>query len=159
MQELDKKMVELYQEMGRGQGITDSLMLDIFGRLLIEPEPIAMEELAKKSGYSLASISNKVKVLAPVMHIKRIKKPGSKKIYLYMEKDILKVWKEAIGKKEKYVINLAKERIPPIIKEYKEKAKTEKEKKKVKAVEQYYDQIIKFEKIIGKIIKVLEKAE
>ena len=96
MKELDKKVVELYQEMGKAQGIQDPLLMELFARIYIEPEPIAMEELAKETRYSLASVSNKVKILSLSMHIKKVKKPGSKKVYFYMEKDIMNIWKENI---------------------------------------------------------------
>ena len=153
MKELDKKVVDLYQEMGKAQGIQDQLLMELFARIYLEPEPIAMEELAKRTGYSLASVSNKVKILSPLMHIKKIKKPGSKKVYLYMEKDIMNMWKEAMINKEEYVVKKVKEKMPEIIQEYSQKAKTEKDKKKVIILEQYYDQMLQFEKILKKMIK------
>ena len=75
MEQLNNKIVELFQEMGRGQGMTDSLIMDLFARLYMSPEPVAMEDLAKQTGYSLASVSNKIKMLAPMMQIKKTRKP------------------------------------------------------------------------------------
>lgn len=159
MEELNKKIIELFQEMGRGQGLQDPLLMTLFARLYIEPEPVAMDELAKETGYSLASVSNKLKMLGLIMPVKRTKKPGSKKIFLYMEKDILRIWKDALLKQEEYVINMVKTKLPPIVKEYGEKASTSKDKKKLKILEGYYDQILKFGKVLKKIIKELEKIE
>lgn len=153
MEELNKEIMALFQEMGRGQGLNDDLLMIIFSTLYLEPEPIAMEELAKKTGYSLASISNKTKLLEPIMDITRTRNPGSKKIYLYMEKNILNIWKDALLKKEEHVINKVKEKLPTILKEYKSKAKTEKDKKKLKIMENYYSQVLIFGNIINKIIK------
>ena len=155
MEELDNQIANLYQEMGRGQGINDSLMIRLFSRLYMEPDPIAMEDLAKETGYSLASISNKINMLAPVLQIKKIKKPGSKKIFLYMEKDMLGIWKDIMLKKEEYVINRAKEKLPHLIKEYRGKAKSDRDKKKLKIIEDYYSQILKFECIFNMIAKKL----
>ena len=87
MEELNKEIMALFQEMGRGQGLNDDLLMIIFSTLYLEPEPIAMEELAKKTGYSLASISNKTKLLEPIMDITRTRNPGSKK-YIYTWKKI-----------------------------------------------------------------------
>ena len=153
MEELNKKVTELFQDMGRGQGFNDDLLMTIFSTLYIEPEPLAMEDLAKKTGYSLASISNKTKMLGPIMNIKRTRKPGSKKIYLYMEKNILNIWKDMLLKKEEHVINKVKEKLPAILKEYKSKVKTTEDKKKLEIMENYYEQVLTFEKIINKIMK------
>jgi DNA-binding transcriptional regulator GbsR (MarR family) len=159
MEEMDKKVVMLFQEMARGQGLTDSLMTEIFARLYIEPEPIAMDDIAKKTGYSLASISNKVKLLGPLMHIKRIKKPGSKKVFLSMEKDIFSIWKAALVKKEEFVVKRVKDKMPAIIKEYKEKTKTKQDQKRIIILENYYKQIIKFEQVLKRIIAEINKIQ
>ena len=152
MQELDNQIISLFQEMGHGQGMKDSLMMTLFAKIYLSPEPIAMDDLAKETGYSLASISNKVNMLAPIMHIKKTKKPGSKKIFLSIEKNILNIWKDAMTKKQEFVINNVKEKLPPILKEYKSKAKTDEEKNKIKIMENYYGQILKFETIINKML-------
>ena len=89
--------------------------------------------------------------------VKRIKKPGSKKIFLRIEKDMIKIFKEHLAKKEEKNIKLIKEKIPEIIKKYKHKAKTEKDKKKIKILENYYKQILKTEKIISHIRIEMEK--
>ncbi|MFH1642912.1 MAG: hypothetical protein ABIC04_08520 [Nanoarchaeota archaeon] len=156
MDEINKKISSLFIDMGCGQGINNSLFMTIFANLYMEPEPIPMENLAKNTGYSLASISNKVNMLGPL--IQKTRKPGSKKLFLYMEKDILNIWKQALLKKEKYVIIKTKEKLPLIIKDYKKKAKTETDNKKIKILENYYDQILKFEKVIKKIIIELDKV-
>ncbi|MBN2421928.1 hypothetical protein JXB41_01765 [Candidatus Woesearchaeota archaeon] len=157
MEEFNRKIISLFKEMGRGQGIEDNLLMEIFARLYVEPEPTAMDELAEATGYSLASISNKIKMLGPIIGIKRIKKPGSKKLYIYMEKDFLAIWKNALIKKEEFVIKNAKEKIPLIIDEYKKKARTEKDKKKIEIINNYYKQILKLEKITNIMVKELNK--
>ncbi|MBD3164841.1 hypothetical protein GF323_06610 [Candidatus Woesearchaeota archaeon] len=159
MKELEKSIIDLFQEMGRGQGLKDSLLLAIFAKLYMEPEPVAMEELAKQTGYSLASVSMKVNNLIPIMGVKKIKKPGSKKIYLYMEKDILKIWKDALIRKEEFVVKKVKEKMPAILHEYKDKVKTRKDKKKYAVIENYYRQVLKFEAALRNIIRELDKIK
>ena len=153
MEELNKRITELFQDMGQGQGLNDDLLMTIFSTLYLEPEPIAMEDLVKKTGYSLASISNKTKMLSPMVNIKRIRKPGSKKIYLYMDKNILSIWKDMLLKKEEHVVNRVKEKLPAILKEYKNKVKTAEDKKKLEIMKNYYGQVLKFGDIINKITK------
>ncbi len=159
MEELNKRITELFQEMGCGQGLNDDLLMTIFTTLYLEPEPIAMDDLVKKTGYSLASISNKTKMLGPIMNIKRTRKPGSKKIYLYMDKNILSIWRDMLIKKEEHVVNKVKEKLPAILKEYKGKVKTAEDKKKLEIMESYHDQVLKLGEIINKIIKEFEGIE
>ena len=159
MKEFDNKIIELFHDMGRGQGINDSLFMTIFAKLYMSPDSVAIEDLAKDTGYSLASVSNKAKMLMTMPLIKRIRKPKSKKLYLYMEKDILKVWKEMLLKKQEYVINGMKEKLPPLLKEYKNKVKTDKDKQKLKIMEEYNEQVEKFGKVIKKALNEIEKIE
>ena len=156
MDDIDKEFIELYQTIGSVSGL-DNLFVTLFAKLYIEPEDMAMENIAKETGYSLASVSNKVKVLETMGIVKRIKKPGSKKIFLRIEKDMIKIFKEHLAKKEEKNIKLIKEKIPEIIKKYKHKVKTEKDKKKIKILENYYKQILKTEKIISHIRIEMEK--
>tara|TARA_Y100000034_G_scaffold44576_1_gene54709 strand:+ start:6316 stop:6804 length:489 start_codon:yes stop_codon:yes gene_type:complete len=153
MSQIDQQFIEFYQNIGRSQGINDNLLTTIMAILFLEPEEIAMEDVAKKTGYSLASISNKVKMLEAIGFVKRRSKPGTRKAYLYAEKDFLKVFKQALIKKQENVINLAKSTLPNIIKENKPKAKTKEQKQKIKMIENYFQQMLKFEKIIQHMIQ------
>jgi len=158
MDEIDKDFIEMYQGFGTAMGL-DNLFITLFAKLYIEPEELAMDELAKETGYSLASVSNKVKMLEAMGIVKKIRKPGSKKIFLYAEKDFLKMTKNHLVKEEENCINLVKAKLPDIIKKYKNKVKTERAKGKLRILENYYNQILKFESLIANIRKEIEKLE
>ncbi|MBW2975503.1 hypothetical protein KY366_07315 [Candidatus Woesearchaeota archaeon] len=158
MKEFEKKIIELFQEMGHGQGMNDELLMTLFAKLYMSPEPVAMDDLAAETGYSLASISSKAKMLGPLLNIKRVRKPGSKKLFLYMEKDILSVWKDILLKKQEHVINKVREKLPSILKEYKGRARTDEDKKRLSIIESYYEQVLKFGAVLKKCIIELEKA-
>lgn len=157
MEGFEKDVTELFCEMGKGQGINDFLLMKLFAKLYLSSEPIAMEDLAKETGYSLASVSNKTRMLGPLFNIRKIKKPGSKKIYLYMDKDILSLLKRVLIMKEEQVVKKAKEKIPLILKEHRRKAKSYKDKEKIRIMEGYHEQILKFEKILKRILIEIEK--
>ena len=89
METLDKEFTEFLSSAGKGFGLHD-LMLNIFAVLFLEPDEIAMEDIAKKTGYSLASVSNTTKMLESIGFVQRKRKPGSKKVFFFMEKDIIK---------------------------------------------------------------------
>ena len=156
--ELDDEIIEFYRTAGRMQGIDDSLAT-ILGTLYLEPGEMSMEELAKKTGYSLASISNKIKMLEPSGIIRRVRKPGTKKIFLYAEKDIMRIMKKTLVMKQESVVKLAKERIPFIIRKYKNKKLTEEQKNKLRIIENYYKGILRFEGIIKEILRKLDENQ
>jgi DNA-binding transcriptional regulator GbsR (MarR family) len=154
MEDIDSKFLELYQKIGNMQGM-NSLFTRIFSILYIEPDEISMDEVAEKTGYSLASISNSIKMLETMGLVRKSRHPGTKKIFLYMEKDFNKLIKLFMIKKQENIISLVKSEVPSIIKE--SKPTSEKSKKKLKILENYYKQILGFEKIVKKIIDMMDK--
>jgi len=158
LDEIDKEFVEFYQTASRVQGV-DASLGTILGVLYLEPKEISMENLAKKTGYSLASISNKIKMFEPAGFVKRIRKPGTKKVYLRAEKDVFEILKKGFAMKHDLVINIAKERIPKIINKYKDKKLSQEQKKKLKIIEEYYKQMLKFEKLINEMLKKIDEMK
>lgn len=135
----------------------DPVIGAIFGVLYLEPTEISMEDLAKKTGYSPASISSKTQMLEATGHIKRIKHPKSKKVFLYAEKDMIKMFRDSLMKRQDKKVHLIKTRLPPIIDRGKRVAKTPRDKVRVKIMENYYVQIIKLDKALDKFREALEK--
>ena len=62
MENLEKDMHAFFKKMWLGKGF-DELSSDILAILLTEPEEVGMDWIAEITGYSLASISNKAKLL------------------------------------------------------------------------------------------------
>lgn len=118
----------------------DSVLARTVGVLFIEPEEVSMEDLAKQTGYSISSISTKMKLLANTGSIQRIKKPGSKRVYFYMEKDIKKIMLKKINALSEAYFDPAKEKLPQIIDSYKKSIRKSKDanmKEKLRIVESY----------------------
>ncbi len=158
MIQAEKDAMKLFDNIGRGYGM-DPLISNIISIIYLEPEPICLDEIAKRTGYSLASISNKIKQIELFTPITRVRKPGSKKCYLYMEKEMFKVFKSQMRKHREVKIVPLKTHLPSIIKDYKKQAKTDKDKKKVKILEQYYKDVEKFDTIMSNMLKKLEGLE
>ena len=157
MEGIEKEFVDILAESGRMQGM-DPLLSTIFARLYVQPEEMAMEALAKDTGYSLASISTKVKLLEAFGMVRRVKKPGTKKVFLTAQKDILEMWKQQLMKKERVLFRLVKEKMPSIIEKYKERKKPQ-EKEKLAQVENYYKQILLLEKVLKEMVERLEELK
>lgn len=89
---------------------------------LVEPNEISMENLAKKTGYSLASVStvlnSKLVFLERLGFYKKYSKPGSKRVFVYADMDLARIQKEALAYKLKNQIRPALKRVPQIIKKY-----------------------------------------
>lgn len=154
MKDTDKKFIDVIKILGKISGM-DDLACEIFGILFLEPKEIAMDDLVDKTGYSLSSISNKVKLLETLGLVKRASKPKTRKIFLYAKKDILSSMEEIMIKKQKYGIKIAKQKLPAIIDEYRS-SKDEKARKKAKILEDYLKQIKIAEDIFSDILKKIE---
>lgn len=155
--ELEQDFIYFVSKAGATQGL-DSFMMKLFAISYISTDDISLDELSKKTGYSLASISNKMKLLESIGLIKKIRKPKSKKIYIKIEKNILKLHRDLLITKEATTIKIAKELLPSIISKHKSKKITKDEKNKLKVIEEYQKQILIVEKVIKKIIKEFDKA-
>jgi DNA-binding transcriptional regulator GbsR (MarR family) len=158
MIQAEKDVMKLFDNIGKSYGM-DSLISNIISIIYLEPEPVCLNEIAKRTGYSLASISNKIKKIELFTPIRRVRKPGSKKVYLFMEKEMFKVFKTQMQKHREIKILPLKKHLPPIIKDYKKQAKTDKDKKKVKILEQYNKDVEKFDTIMSKMLKRLEGSQ
>jgi len=158
MDNLSKDFLEFFQTATGLQGI-DASIGTILGVLFMEPEEISMKELAEKTGYSLASICNKIKILEPSGIVKRIRHPHTKKAFLCMEKDMSQIIKSLLLTKQKSVIALGKEKLPELIKKYRNEKLTDEQKKKLMIMEHYYHDLLKFELMINHMVKKLEELD
>lgn len=156
MKDIEKEAVDFFCKTGRLYGLKD-LQMTIFAVLYLEPESMPMEEIAERTGYSLASISNTMKFMQNLGIVQRIKKPGSRKVYFFVEKNLIKLNIRKLRAAQDTFVKSMKTQLPPIIRKYKKKARDEKSKQKLKIIENYYSQIKKFENILEDWRKDLEK--
>jgi HTH-type transcriptional regulator, osmoprotectant uptake regulator len=156
MENLEKDFMELIQHMWKYIGLED-LPIKVIAILYIEPEEISMDDVCKKTGYSLASISNTMKFLENMGIVNRIKKPKTKKVFFYMQKDIFSINIRKLKAIQEGPIQHYKDHMPQLISKYKSKIKTEQDKRKLKIIEDYYRQILQFETVTENWIKDLIK--
>jgi len=147
--------IEFFRDAMKVNGFDDLSAL-IIGVLYMEPKEISLEELAQKTGYSLSGISTAMKMLSNMGCIKRLKKPKSKKVYFYMEKDILNSMLQVMKKKYTNILLRAKDEMPEIIKDYK---KSDPKSNGLKIVEDYYNMVLDFEGMMLKMIDMMEKMQ
>jgi DNA-binding transcriptional regulator GbsR (MarR family) len=118
--------------------------------LLISEDEISMEKLAKKTKYSLASLSIAIKQAEKLDFVERIPHKGTKRVYVKAKDNFYNLVKKSIEKKHKKLI--------PQIKKLKEiEKKYKKQKLNVTKRIQFINDIERMEEKIKKINKILEE--
>ena len=118
----------------------------IIGALLVEGKPLSMDELAKKTGYSLASVSLSLDLLEFFGVIKKFRLKGNRKIYIKIDGDLLNVLKTLL------LIKIQKN-IKNTYNEF-EKYRNSSDKKILRTIEVLEKEIIRLEKYINELAKV-----
>lgn len=134
----------------------DDLSAKLIATLYLEPHEISMEELAKKTGYCLASISNKMHFLESLGQVHIITKPGSKKKYYVMEKDLFKLMKNKLDAAYTKYVEPVKTNLPILIAKYNGHGHNDEEQKKIQIMKDYYQQMLKMEKLINHTKEYME---
>lgn len=155
MQQIDMDFMDFFKKTGHALGL-EGLLMDVAAYLYLQPDEVAMEDIAKRTGYSLASVSNSMKSLERLGVVIRIKKPKTKKAFFYMEKDVFKQNVKKFEAFKNYGIKNAFDYIPNIIEKHK-KSKDKSVKEKVKILDNYLKQIDDFGKLLDKFVKDLDK--
>ncbi len=148
------EFVELMAHNFKQNGFDDCTS-KIVGALYIEPREISLETLAEKTGYSLSAVSTAMKFLVRMGMIRRIKKPHSRKVYFFMEKDMVSCTLEHMKKNYELSLHMSKGALPKIIDKYRLKKQDDSDAE-LMIIEQYYDQVVAFEDVMKNFIEALE---
>lgn len=154
---LDKQVMRNFAQFMRPYGMKDS-HARIMGLIYVEPDELTMEKITEKTGYSLATVSNSMQILKRTGMVEKRKKPGSKKKYFYMEKDIIKLDQKKIESFQQNYIQAAEE-LPQVIEKYEKKAKTKRQEKKLEVIKNYHQQLIQMADLLEEIKQKLKQAE
>ncbi|MFP4118555.1 MAG: GbsR/MarR family transcriptional regulator [Candidatus Woesearchaeota archaeon] len=129
-----------------------------------EPEEQSLEQLAEKTDYSLATVSNTVRYLENLKVVERVRKPGSKKIYVKPQRNFIKSLEQKMETAHKTQITMGLEKLPIIIKDMKQTIKETKNKKwkehfkeHLKVMENHYEQIQLMEEIFSEMMRTIKK--
>ena len=150
-----EEFIHLMTENCKVNGL-DELSSEIIAILYAEPREISLEELSKKTGYSLSAVCTATKLIERIDLIKRIRKPGSRKAYFYIEKEMIVFSLDLMKRKYEKIIILTKQKLPLIINKYK-KEKSESSRQELKIIENYYKEVLLSEEIVKNIIKMVNK--
>ncbi|MBU2561319.1 MAG: hypothetical protein KKD17_03400 [Nanoarchaeota archaeon] len=135
----------------------DQLSSRLVGMIFLDPKEISMEELAKRTGYSLASVSNKLKMLEMHQMVVRVRKPGTKKAFYFIEKDVHAIMRRKLNVIFDQFLGPARSSLPAMIEKCRKSRMSAEERQKIEIVQGYYSQLLEVEKVFEKIRKDLEK--
>jgi len=152
-----EEFFELMIEDCKGNGFS-ALTSKIMSILYLDPNEISLEELAKRTGYSLSAISTEIKFVERMGLIKRLKKPKTKKVFFYMEKDFTAMSVQYMRKKYQLMLK-TKDTLPKIIDGYKIHKLDSKEQKQIDIIKNYQKQILRFEKMFRTLMSLFEKLK
>lgn len=158
-EQFEKDVLELYTGIFMKYGL-DNMSATLFTMLYLEPEEISMDDLAEKSRYSLSGVSTKLKTMENMGLITSVKKPGTKKLYYYMDKSLKDLMIGKLRRALEIEIKPTLERLPILLNKYQkefQETKDERFKKQYKNIKNYYEEMSKFEKMMYNIIEDLGK--
>jgi DNA-binding transcriptional regulator GbsR (MarR family) len=158
MQRLEEEFIEFMTDIFSDFGL-DRLSARMVGILFIEPGELSMDQLSKRTGYCLASILNKMKILEGIGVVERRKRPGTKKIFFYMDKDIFRIIQRKFDMAYRKEVLPVKERLPQLIERYDEKNMSRKEVEKFRIIKRYYRQMLQLEQMFDKIHSTIDELK
>ncbi|MDI6826161.1 MAG: hypothetical protein QMD36_03135 [Candidatus Aenigmarchaeota archaeon] len=94
-EEIKEKIYSIFANIANSLGYSE-----VYGRiiacLLIHEGPVALNDIAKETGYSSSMVSLSVDFLENIGMVKRVKKPADKKLYLQSSGSLLDGLKKAV---------------------------------------------------------------
>lgn len=158
MESLDQQFTDFYRAIGRSYNFDDLTTL-IYARLFIDPDEVAMEDLAKETGYSLASVSNKLKILETCGVVTRRTRPGTRKVYVYADKDMMKMMMSFFVQYQNGEAMRVREEIPRMLDDLKGKKLGKREKAQAGILKKYYDDTMAFDRMITQFMLALDNEQ
>lgn len=135
-EELDKKVFATFGSVASALGFSEIHGM-IIGSLIVAGRQMSLQEIAKKTGYSLSSISISIDLLELVGVVRKVKNSGDRKVYVKIEGDLLESLKKA------FVLKMQKEMITTKmeLEKHKPKAKDENTRRTIAVLQKEIDRL------------------
>jgi len=144
--EIENKILSLFSRITSSLGYSQ-VHGKIIGILMIEGKPLSLQEISKRTRYSLGSISLSLDLLEFFGIIKKFKKSGERKVFVKLTGDLL------IGLKNAIILKIEKnaEDVINELEYYKKKVKDKKTLKAIKVLEKETKRLKKYVEKISSI--------
>lgn len=154
MKTVKKEFENLVYQGMKSYGL-DELSSKLLAILHSEPDPLTLEELSTRTGYSFSAVSAAMKLLTGITLVEKTKKAGSKKLYFSVQKDMLTMTINAIKTKNEVFVGPALKDLPEIIERCKKNSEEDSEEI-LKLIEDYYQQMIALDLIFKNLTEYIE---
>ncbi len=111
----ERDFIELVTDIGLSSGMS-KIHARIFAVLYLQEKEISLEDLSELTGYSLSSISLKIRDMERVNLVTRRKKPGTSRVFFFIPKEFHTKLIEQWIERQENNINRIMKKLPPIIK-------------------------------------------
>ena len=156
MDEIEREFLDIYTVLGAHQGV-DEQFSRIYGLVLVSPEDLSLDEIARKTGYSLASVSSKAKMLESIGLVRKLRKPKSRKLYLTVNKDPLTMMSD-MSKMKAQALKITVPKLQKLIDSYEGKKLSDEQKQKLSRIHDLYVIMGSVGKIMTHMIAEFDKA-
>lgn len=95
MKDVEEKIFATFSSIASSLGYSE-VHGRIIAALLVNDNPVSLQELAKKTGYSSAAISLSLDLLELVGMIRKLKNVGDRKLYVRLDGDLLEGLRSAL---------------------------------------------------------------
>ena len=109
----------------------------IYASVYCSIDCVSLEDIASKTGYSLATISTVANYLVNLNVLLRIKKPGTKKVFLNTHHHVSEILTSKLTAALEFIVQPKKSSLPKLIEDLKNDLKTEKSSVKRKEGKRY----------------------
>ncbi len=148
-EEFKKAIYESFRALG-----VDDFPSRLMSVLQSEPEEISLGELSEMTGYSLSALSTTLKAMEENNLVKRFKKPKSRKVYVFMDKDLVSLYTELQKKRYNQALMPMIKKLPRIIQQYQNNKEF---KSEIELLEDFNEQLVYVEEESRKYIDALEQ--
>lgn len=139
MTQLEQSFLELI-EGNQKVFFDDVIVKKMFVVLYISKDFVALDEVASRASLSLASVSNKAKELASMGLIERVRRPGSKKIFLKVKTNFFAILSGKMAKKCE-VMEKSQKELKSFIDSQKDKSLSSEEKSQLKNLKEFHNEM------------------
>ena len=87
LEDVERDISDKFMEFTDVFGINPTIM-KVYTTLFFSLEPLGLSEIAKKTGYSVSTVCNNVAIAEKLLDVRKIKKPGSKKVFFECQHDV-----------------------------------------------------------------------
>jgi len=127
-------------------------MMDIYLTIFFAGEPVGLQEISEKTGYSVTTVANTLPIVEQICDVKSYKKPKSKKIFYECQHNALEIFK----RKMKYQLDTMKD-IVKLLSECEQELSGEKDAKAVRHQKSISKLLKDYETIASRLERFMEK--